>query len=820
MNAPDNRIPVPEPSPPFVIGVSGILRMEREEALKVSIRQAFNILLEPDSGQLHLKFTPIVVLTSLAPGADTLVAEVAEDMEQKYQEARLKASDPASFGPPRRFRIVAPLPFPYEQYLRATTFKDLTAEQREVVSQKLKSMCDKGDAFFVPLREDLDLSDDLLLSRLGEDLKAPLRRHLRYRASGEYIATHSNILLVINNDNPADEVCPDDVDVPVLAEMHSRPFGFGSSEIMRLKRQGVTPGLLSTDVAFAWADAGPVFHIKMSGANDDPPAIVRLYPVDTLPFGGKKVRNNDPIWQVEARRVFIAIGQQHEQFNALVQNRADIAARGQEAELDEFLGSTSFFPHAFREALDRLSRVRRHASNLANHFSSEWDRLIGFLFLGTLMTGLIMHLAVHWHPRPRGGNPDIGVEEHAEGLRTILTFSALACGGLSLMRWLFYRYSSSEAHRYDYRALAEALRVQIYWAAAGLNRSVPANYLQRQRSEMVWVRRVITAMAAPYFQWREWFHLMPLKNQVIVLRHITEKWLTRPKYGQVDYTYLRARMHESNEHFWRTFGAELALSGFMGAAVWGVMLTIPDLFRTAFPQPLHWVAVGVGVLFMVLWLAGTIWAVRRAQEKEIDKLAEPKEDACPRPRVWSERPKVRHYPIEGFKWSWNMLLYIARFGNAFRRIEREHGRIEIAVRFVGNAIVIALLTIAAADICSRLGSIEVPTLPDARGWWLIYFGGFLILGGLAIAWAERNMMAEHARQFAAMESMYQAASRRLKGHLTEAQKAVDEGRDADAKGRIEAIQELFYQIGVQALDENAEWLILHRARPIEPVPMG
>jgi hypothetical protein len=34
------------------------------------------------------------------------------------------------------------------------------------------------------------------------------------------------------------------------------------------------------------------------------------------------------------------------------------------------------------------------------------------------------------------------------------------------------------------------------------------------------------------------------------------------------------------------------------------------------------------------------------------------------------------------------------------------------------------------------------------------------------------------------------------------------------------VQEILFALGLQALNENGEWLILHRARPLEPVLAG
>jgi hypothetical protein len=51
-----------------------------------------------------------------------------------------------------------------------------------------------------------------------------------------------------------------------------------------------------------------------------------------------------------------------------------------------------------------------------------------------------------------------------------------------------------ERQALDYRALAEALRVQIYWMAAGISESVAASYLQQMRSEMSWIRQAVRAV--------------------------------------------------------------------------------------------------------------------------------------------------------------------------------------------------------------------------------------------------------------------------------------------------------------------------------------
>ena len=72
-----------------------------------------------------------------------------------------------------------------------------------------------------------------------------------------------------------------------------------------------------------------------------------------------------------------------------------------------------------------------------------------------------------------------------------------------------------------------------------------------------------------------------------------------------------------------------------------------------------------------------------------------------------------------------------------------------------------------------------------------------------------------------MADLFLSARRRIDGHL-EAIAAEQSTPTAASEipARIVAIQEILYALGQQALDENAEWLILHRSRPLEPIMAG
>lgn len=74
---------------------------------------------------------------------------------------------------------------------------------------------------------------------------------------------------------------------------------------------------------------------------------------------------------------------------------------------------------------------------------------------------------------------------------SMLGLSAVILAGYSI-----YRYATRNRKRFqdrfqDYRALAEGLRVQVYWSMAGIGDSVAAHYMIQQKTELDWIRASI-----------------------------------------------------------------------------------------------------------------------------------------------------------------------------------------------------------------------------------------------------------------------------------------------------------------------------------------
>jgi len=125
-----------------------------------------------------------------------------------------------------------------------------------------------------------------------------------------------------------------------------------------------------------------------------------------------------------------------------------------------------------------IDHVFRAADWLAIHFQKRYLRVLRATHLLALLMGL-MYI----------GYSDVVAERIF--IFAFVLFFAVAAG--------LQKYSKSRAwHRkyLDYRALAEGLRVQFYWAAAGVTSGNVAtfahdNFLQMQDSDLGWIRNVM-----------------------------------------------------------------------------------------------------------------------------------------------------------------------------------------------------------------------------------------------------------------------------------------------------------------------------------------
>jgi hypothetical protein len=126
---------------------------------------------------------------------------------------------------------------------------------------------------------------------------------------------------------------------------------------------------------------------------------------------------------------------------------------------------------------------------------------------------------------------------------------------------------------------------------------------------------------------------------------------------------------------------------------------------------------------------------------------------------------------------------------------------------------------------------DVRWTPNCEHLEMITTGTFLLAAGLAIAYAEKKRFSELAYQFNMMALLFTHADLRMTAELATLKPLAEsierdranvlvDGRSADARkfdDKLVEIQNFLEALGKEALDEHAEWLLLHRARPLEPV---
>jgi hypothetical protein len=128
---------------------------------------------------------------------------------------------------------------------------------------------------------------------------------------------------------------------------------------------------------------------------------------------------------------------------------------------------------------------------------------------------------------------------------------------------------------------------------------------------------------------------------------------------------------------------------------------------------------------------------------------------------------------------------------------------------------IALLLLALFHLPRELTNVPAPE--DAA----IIAGGILLLGGaLLVAWAEKAFYSEQAYKYGTMETLFASAMLRLERLIATFEHALAPNHVENMKEHLQDVQACLFALGKESLNENSEWLILHRARPFEPVMAG
>jgi hypothetical protein len=842
---------------------------------------------------LCIEHTPVVLLSSIAPGIDTIVAEVFLD----YQRA----------NPDRSVFVRVPLPFPADILERCSSYnKQEDKERLRSLLVRLRSQpgweesrdlfCVKIDRDWEPIRVesqkgtiacDAEQSATVALSP-EEDLKSEMhykgkqmpRRYLRYRAAGEYIASLSHLLLAIYDHEFDDESNQEESFRKPLD-----PFTAGTWAIVEAKRRGLSWELLATSNNFSWADNGPVLRLgidrkkrltlsqtesgKQEASNNHPTrkvpgpsehAWVFLHPYDLEPqeehahsqqtsSSGqtqeeqekarqeeeRKALMKDSLWKAKGDFVFRRIVDLQETFNQEAKSKWKSSNQADAGELelvsmvvpssmakssaDKRTKLQTLLGDEWKElkSLSQAASVRRCAGDLANKvYEPKRFRvllsLILLVFIAALCIGMFEHWhrskpekpdhSIHWNPAetfvaffyylPAGSSGDDSTEIWIRAGLLIVSITALALSGL----WfILYSRKRIEEKRYDYRALAEALRVQIYWSVAGLNRSVAHDYMQRQKVELDWIRYVAYESSFPLERWPAFFKRLSNLQQNALLGYVKEMWIG----GQITNATKKCIDLSHKLHLTHVLCWGLAWAGLLQLPLMLVSQISPD-FREWLGAN-HW---SIMKLAFAVSFVGLLVLLAFAIDLALHTIKRLK----PLHRGWVK--KALHWVDD-------------HFGEHEESVAEPDLARKIVAKLVhywqlaGVALFVGALALELSYHTPKLSE----SFPDQGNSWIINTSACLLAGALMLAWQERRFYSEEYRNYCTMRILYVAAKRRLDSILMELESPENQSNHSWTRQRLVAeAQDIFYQVGCEALNENAEWVILHRARPLEPFMAG
>ncbi len=767
------RLPGDAFKPAFVVGVTGHMDLDPAERnrIKTEVKRVFDWLRASPGNHdkmslgpgLAMKNTPIILLSSLAPGADQLVVEAAREVD-----------------PP--LRAFAPLPFLKDQYLEASTFKHDGVTKDEAASRFLADFPEK-DAFVVRLLSEIDLDDEALRAKHKSILTGPagkLERDRRYAAAGEYVAAYCDILIALT-DTPIGQT-----DNTVVNPGENE----GARAIAELKRRGVTPGLLPVLPTLSWADNGPVIHVYAPRKPKEVTAIAAtsrgaerkqlevLYPYDCRPPDVSEKDHSNPRWREAGHAVLRAIAEHLERLNTEKIHIEPAREHGAFAEMlpaaiNQSSGASQ--RHALpvlgeprQTTLDRIARLRRRVADYSACYNARLAGLKRALFGLAFGAALFFSLADNW---------DVA----AGTLPPIFFLTAL---GLTLAAWIVYfRFKRTAAAERcdDYRAIAEGLRVQFYWTACGSGESVASNYLQHQRGELGWIRNVINVASFPHEPNRVRFNQLSFEDQRATLQSIREAWIA----GQC--TYFQKTISDLNlrREIFSTYSQVLLWSGFILFAFF--FFFAQHTVTPVVSRMLACLLVGAGFFILAMLYRETYRRERAGAS-----------------RGGQDQPESLD---GGFR---KRFLSLPRMFLPDRVRSRKGGTLMLNSLLSGALV---LLTVGTVYLLEGV----VPWLPSAYK--LGSIAKYLVLAGAVLcgAWVQANFFAEHIRHYSSMASLFRAAGVRFDEYFDWLEQAGKDQIDAIEKQVIANIQSLIVAVGRESLSENAEWLVTHRARPLEPV---
>lgn len=404
------QVPVADARVPLVIGAIGHRDLVPAEVGELS-EQVRKFL---DALQRKYPDLSVTVLTSLADGADRLVADVARSLN---------------------LTITYVLPMPTDLYER-----DFGASSLDEYREILRS----GNVLTLPLVGD----------NTADDVTHPgPKRDLQYAQLGAFIAAHCHILLALwdGNENGASG---------------------GTAQIIRFHQEDYMPGFTAGERRSRLDDTDDesdlVHHIVCSRNRSDgaPAPPLRAGEAWWLSSDHETPRTREmPVRYGVVLRRMVEFSQDVSRRHQLIDDEPnELLAR----DIDVVIEPGS---HAIAQAF-------KVADVLAKHFQHRTRVALRWLYILAGLAGLCF---IMYSELPGSD---------------LMIYPYWLFMASSIATYLVANRGGWQRRYHDYRVLAEALRVQFYWAIAGVERPAVSrfghdSFLKRQDLELGWIRNML-----------------------------------------------------------------------------------------------------------------------------------------------------------------------------------------------------------------------------------------------------------------------------------------------------------------------------------------
>jgi hypothetical protein len=216
-------------------------------------------------------------------------------------------------------------------------------------------------------------------------------------------------------------------------------------------------------------DTGPVYHIVTPRVKNPRPTGEPFFLEKKFPKGWESTDS--------AEHTYAHILERMNTFNRdvkrLSQKLGEEIKKSKEDLIPE--AKSSQLPETARAILDQYAV----ADTFALHFQKRRRWTLVFLFFIAVLAVLAFEVYAHLLRNP-----------------WVLVLYAVFLG-LAILIYLLAKRQDFQNKHLDYRALAEGLRVQLFWNLAGLPDEVSDHYLRQHQTELEWIRNAIRAWNVP-----------------------------------------------------------------------------------------------------------------------------------------------------------------------------------------------------------------------------------------------------------------------------------------------------------------------------------